>query len=376
MKKKRIFMISVFILIATLIIFFFTRVKNYMIEYDVDNFHIKESFDKELDSYHFELTNSDHHFDIVSKNKYIRKKKLIENITLFEDEETKEFCIYPKSSKVEVYPLCSKNGKLLDFNLLERDTTEFYERPKVKTETGTYKNVKSNATNGRRFLVWAHKGYYSLTGEKLMDNSKEDLSPMFLKNESYYNKLAYQMDEYVLTPDYDQEFAFDKFYVFDFKKGSLTEWKLDFEISYNSYYLGDLDGIIYIFDRKNETEYALNPKKESAEIVSKDKMGKVFLTDWKEVSTTKLLSTEYSFEKKQNYTYSIKDDQLVLQFNGSNDYITVSNKKPDKIVSQKDDRIYYLIKDELYEYSLKYGEIHLLTYSEWAFNSLNSIYIY
>ncbi len=376
MKKKQIFMIFAIILIVALIIFFFTRVKNYTTEYDIDDFHIKESFDKELGSYHLELTNGERHFDIVSKNKYVRKKKLIENIALYENEETNEFCIYPKSSKVEIYPLCSKNGKLTDIALLESDTTEFYERPEVKTETGAYKNVKSNATNGRKFLVWAHKGYYSLTGEKLMDNSKEDLSPIFLKNESYYNKLAYQSDEYVLTPDYDREFAFDKFYVFNFKKGSLTEWKLDFEISYNSYYLGDIDGIIYMFDRKNEIEYALNPKKKRVEIVSKDKMGKVFLNDWKEVSTTKLSNTEYSFEKKENYIYSIKDNKLVLQFNGTNDYITVSNKKPDKIVSQKDDRIYYLIKDELYEYSLKYGEVHLLTYSEWTFNSLNSIYIY
>ena len=376
MKIKKLPITLFLILIITITIFYFTRVKNYSIEYVVNGFNVKETFDKESSTYGFIITEKDQQYDFLISTKHIRTKKLLNEIAIYEDEDTAERCIYPKSSKIEIYPLCKKDDKYMDLSLLESDLSNFYVRPEIETENGSYKNIKVNTTNGLKFLVWAHKGYYSITKEKLLDNSKKDLSPMFLSNESYYNKLSYQLNEYVLTPDYDQEYSFDKFYIFNFKKGSLTEWKLDREISYNSYYLGDMDGLIYMFDRKSETEYAINPKKKTIEIVSKDKVGKVYLQDWKEVSTTKLSNTEYLFDKKQNYTYSVEDDRLTLKLSNSSEYITITTHKPDKIISQKDDKLYYLIEDRLYEYSLKYGEVLLLTYSEWAFNSLNSIYIY
>ncbi len=376
MKIKKLPITLFLILIITITIFYFTRVKNYSIEYVVNGFNVKETFDKESSTYGFIITEKDQQYDFLISTKHIRTKKLLNEIAIYEDEDTAERCIYPKSSKIEIYPLCKKDDKYMDLSLLESDLSSFYVRPEIETENGSYKNIKVNTTNGLKFLVWAHKGYYSITKEKLLDNSKKDLSPMFLSNESYYNKLSYQLNEYVLTPDYDQEYSFDKFYIFNFKKGSLTEWKLDREISYNSYYLGDMDGLIYMFDRKSETEYAINPKKKTIEIVSKDKVGKVYLQDWKEVSTTKLSNTEYLFDKKQNYTYSVEDDILTLKLSNSSEYITITTHKPDKIISQKDDKLYYLIEDRLYEYSLKYGEVLLLTYSEWAFNSLNSIYIY
>lgn len=378
-KKKKILltMVLVFIIILAMILtFFLTREKNYSIEYTVDNFKITESYDRELKRYHFKMEKDDESYETISTHKYVGKKNLIERIDVFEEEEEKEHCIYPHSAKLELYPQCSKDDQKIDIALLESDNSDFYERPKVKRQQSTYKNISLNATNGLKFLIWAHKGYISLSGEKAKGDTYGDSGPTFLQNESYYNKLSYQLDEYVLTPNYDQEYSFDTLFIFNFKKGSLTEWKLDFEISYNSYYLGDYEGKIYLFDRKNEVEYALNPKKKKMEIVTKDKMGKVYLEDWKDVSVTKLSSKEYTFEKKENYIYKIQDDKLVLQYYGSKEKIVVSKQPISSIVAQRGEKVYYLVKDKLYEYSPKYGEVLLLTYSEWAFNSLNAIYIY
>lgn len=378
MKKKYKILLTIIVLIILLpiIFFFMTRPKNYTKEYERKEYKIKETYSKELQVYQFTIEKDDLKFETVSLNKYLNKKELIDSVEYFENEDKKEYCVLPKSAKLDFTPLCMKDSALVDISLLESETDEFYTRPSVDTEKGTYKNIESNSTRNLKFLVWAQKGYYSLDKDKFTKPEKKDLSPMFLEKESYYNKLAYQVDEFIITPNYDQEYSFDTLFVFNFKKGSLATWKLEEEISYNSYYLGDIDGLVYLFDRKNEKEYSIDPKRRKIEIVTKDGNGQVYLDEWKEISTTKLAATDYHFEKKQAFIYYRSENGLSLKYYGSKESVLISKKKIDKILSIKGDRVYYLVKDKLYEYTPQYGEIHLLTYSEWAFNNMNSVFIY
>ena len=131
-----------------------------------------------------------------------------------------------------------------------------------------------------------------------------------------------------------------------------------------------------MFDRKNGVEYSIDPKKKIVEKITEDGIGKAYLDGWKEVSITKLSSNDYFFSKKQVFNYSLDEKGLILKYANSKIPILVSMKKPDKIVSQKNDEIYYLVGDKLYMYSLKSGEILLLSFSEWEFNNMNSVFIY
>lgn len=379
-KKKLILLFLSLVLIGGLLIFlvlFLNRPKNYTIEYNLDGFDIKESYDVELGYYHFIVLKDNKKFESAIINKWIGKKNLIDAISLYENGEENEVCILLKSRKLKFYPVCSKDESLIDLGLLKSDVEDFFTRDEIELEDRTYKNISIKTFNEKKFLVWAHKGYYGISSEKFMkSNSKDNVNIEFLKNESYYNKLAYHMNEFVITPNYDEEHSFKTFYIFNFLSGSLTKWDLDIEISYNSYYLGDYNNKIYMFDRKNGVEYSIDPKKKIVEKITEDGIGKAYLDGWKEVSITKLSSNDYFFSKKQVFNYSLDEKGLILKYANSKIPILVSMKKPDKIVSQKNDEIYYLVGDKLYMYSLKSGEILLLSFSEWEFNNMNSVFIY
>lgn len=367
MKKRKVIIFLILLIVAIVIVVFCRSPKSYEVEYSISDYEIVETYEKDESYYGFSLKVDGKTFDFAVKDDYLHRKKLIQRIDVASEEN--ETCVLLKSDYIDLYPLCVDDEGFVDMALLEHIDESFFSRERSKVLNEKYWNIDVNVLNGNSYLIWASKGYYYIN-----ENISKEL--MFLENDSYYNNLAIQVGRYVLTPDYDQDYAFSKMYIIDMETGKYSTWDLEYEISYNSYYLGVKDSKAYIVDVKNKVEYSLNPKKKKIEVVSKDGYGKVWSNGWNSVSLVKLASGDYEFEGDEIYNYSNLDGKLNLKYINSKNYIRVSDASITKIVSQEYDKVYYLSKSSLYEYSLKYGEVLLLEYSEWNFNNINSVYIY
>lgn len=370
MKLKKVFVFIVEILVAVLIFFLISKLfmRGYKVDYKVNDLFVKEEYVYKDKYYKFTINYKEKDYIIVKESERIRNKKLIDNILIYEEPNLSEQCILLESKKFENYPVCYKDDNLVDFSYIEGDTSRFYKRDNVRILKKEYKNIKVNTILDKNVLVWANKGYYFI-------NETEEKEIMFLNKEFYYNNLAYKVGEFLITPDYDQEYTFDKFYIINMKNGKIDTWELEYKISYNSYYLGNKEGIIYMFDRKEKCEYAINPEKKKIEIVSNNNEGQVWFYEWEDVSLTKLASSDYHFEFDTAFKYNGTKDGLVLNLENDKDTL-LSNKKIDIIVETKGEEVFYLSGKKLYMYSLKYGEVELLENREWEFNNKNSVYIY
>lgn len=366
-KRKRRIVAGLFIAIIIVSIYLYFRPKNYEKDYPVGDVTVSEKYDKKRKLYQFKTFLNDKEYTLILEGKYTVKRKLISEATVLDVEE--ESCVYFKSDSFDTYPICYKGDERVDYDLISSKDDSYFTREVATRKKDSFKNITLYQDDERNYLIWNHKGYYYLNA-----STKEEFN--FLEQESYYNKLSIRVGEYVITPNYDEEYVFKSFYLFDMKKGQMKKWDIKEEISLNSYYLGEKDGIAYLVDRKNKKEYAINPKRRKIEIIDKDGMGRIWDDEWEEVSMTKLINSDFIFEHKGNFTYYIEENKLFMQNSSNKDIVMVSDRDISKLVDIEGDRVYYLVGAELYVYSPRDGEQKLLEYSEFNFNDINSVFIY
>lgn len=369
MKKKKVILGVLFLLVLIIVVVLIGRPRDYTVRYKRDGFEIEERYDKELDVYTFSVSINDKEFNFLANKKRVKGKKLITGVNVLSTQEEDKFCVLLASSKVESYPVCYSDDEYLDYDLFDEKSDDFYSRKTLESKDDEFNGITFKIKKEQNLFIWNYKGYYQIS-----DAKKEEIK--FLERDAYQNNLAYSDGKYILTPNYDQDYSFNKVYLIDMKTGKVIDWELDKEISYNSYFLGDRDGMIYLVDRKNKAEYTLNPKKRKIERVDNAGMGKIWDAKWAEVSMTKLINEDYIFEEENAYKYFLEDGNLMLGFDNSMETEHLSNKNVDKIITIKDDTVFYLVGDTVYSYSLERGENVLLKYGELKFNNLNSVFIY
>ena len=111
------------------------------------------------------------------------------------------------------------------------------------------------------------------------------------------------------------------------------------------------------------------------------KKKKINETDFKIVKNNKLVDSTYkeivnnniTFMKSNIISYVLIDKKLYMNIEGVK--VRLSDKDITKIIKNDNDTIYYLVNDELYMYNNTVGEVLLLSYFEWNFNTINQIFI-
>ena len=361
---KKIYLLIILILltfICFLIILF--KPRNYTIEYKVNDLLVKENYIKK-EGYYIYINYKDTNYPIYINQEYNRKRKLVQNIIL--NELDKEICLNVTISN-NSYNICSEDNTIKPLDAMSDDyKLKFNTNKKILKEIDNYKNIKIY-NNDLNYFIWNYKGFY------LINNKYNTLN--IFKKDNYQNILTYQTEDYLLFPNYDSDYYFTKYYIYDIKKDNLKEIDFDFEISYDSYYLGHISNEIYLIDKKNQVEYLINLKRNSVDIISKDNTAKYYNgSKLEDTSLTKLINNETKFQINSIYNYSLKDDKLYLNIK---DYqILVTDKKVKKIVHINKDTVYYLSNDELYSYKYLDNNKLLLKYNEWLFNYNNHIFIF
>jgi hypothetical protein len=219
-------------------------------------------------------------------------------------------------------------------------------------------------------LVWSYKGF-----NYIKDGTSKKIN--IFKDDIYEIPLATKINNYIFVPNYEQKYNFNKAYIINLETHEVIDWKLKYEISFDSYILGTNDRSIYLIDRKNKKEYELVPEKQKMRVIAKKtQQGTLFKNGsmYKE-SMSKLITKDYSFTYNNLYNFITIDNILYLSYLDSPIKIKLSDQEITTIVHASKDNVYYLIKDTLYRYNLKYGETKIMKYSEWNINYKNLIFI-
>ena len=361
MKTNYKLKIFIILLIAffSIFLYFFFKPYDYTQNYNVLGYKVEEKYNKKDKEYIFNLTKDNITYPFIINSKYIRERNLIDKILINENDN--EICILPVSDQIKFYPVCSDGLELYSYNLSQKDN-EFYKLNKVKETNDNYNKIDIKYLNDQKYLIYNYKGYY------LISNKNKKEIKLFSKD-NYNINLVYKLDKYLLVADYNSDYYFNKFYLINSDNGKVTEIKMEYDISFDSIFLGDYKNKIYLLDKKEQKEYLINIKKE-----------KVLETDFQILENNKLVKTTYNkivnnnlnFLTDINKYYVIEDNTLYKVI--ENNKVKVTSKSVDKIIDYIDNTIYYLSSFNLYMYNEEVGEVLLLSNYEWNFNN-NGVYV-
>ena len=363
--KKLYFMLTIILLLIGTFIITTNIPKNYKINYKVNNIEVEEEYQKNTKDYHFLLKYKNTEYPFVVSKKYQKQRKILEKIKVIEDD--KDTCLIITLDK-QTQTLCSDKNGLKDYNLIN---SELYENNfKSQTESKiikTYNKIDIYDLNSN-YLIWNYKGYININ-----KNNQEVLD--IFKNENYSTQNTYQTNKYLIIPDYDSKYYFNKIYIFDTEKQLLNDINFDYEISYDLLYLGEVKNKLYFIDKKNKNEYALNLKKfELKKIKLKNEKIEIYQNeDWATKSLKDVINKNITFTYYSSFNYKLIDNYLYKIIDNHN--IKVSNQKITSIISSNGNNVYYLVGTKLYRYNGK-NEKLLLEYKEWKFNYINQIFIF
>ena len=367
-KRRRIALVMIITLLL-LSMYMVFRVKNYAKNYIRNDFKIKEEFNKDFKTYSFTLEKEELKWHFVIEENYKRKKKLIEEIEYIEDADTK--CVIPKSDSLSFYPQCLENNKLIDFHLisdeLKAKMDEKYFKSTTK-ETQDYEKITLKNLDENTYYIWNYKGFY-----KINSKSKEKIN-LFEKDIYNVSNIVIVKD-YLLIPDYNASYYFNKFYMINMKDGKVNEWEFKDSIYFDGYYLGSHNNSLFYIDKKMKIEWELLPKKKKMRKVgTENKEGKIWQnSDWEKISINKIINDSLKFSKEQPIHYEIKEGLIIHYQNGLEKRISKKNVK--EIVATMKNKVYYLVEDSLYYYTEEEGEVEVMSYFEWNFNYKNMIFI-
>ena len=276
-------------------------------------------------------------------------------------ETNDSICILPISNVLAFYPVCKVDNELYAYNLYKDNN--YFALKEVDTKKDKYNNIDINYLNNNKYLIYNYKGY------NLIDNINKKEIKLFNKD-NYTINLVYKINNYLLVADYNNEFYFDKFYLINSNNAKVIEIKSEFNISFESIFLGDYKNKVYLLDQKEKKEYLIDIKKEKVKEIDLQ-----IIINGKSKKTTynKIVNNNLNFIKNNNKYYILEDNILYKKID--NIKIKITNRKVDKIIDYIDKTIYYLSGSELYMYNEYYGEVLLLSNFEWNFNSDNIIYI-
>lgn len=365
-NKKKIRLLLV-IFVIFFLFYLILHKKSYEIKYSKSNFEITEKYDKKNKLYSFKFKGENKEFFVKIENKYIRKKKLINEIQIKKDDNT--LCIIPKSKKLNMYPLCYQNDQLISYHQIKNKEliSDSYFK-KIKNKKSTFKKIKINNLNDNKYYIWNYKGFYVIDGE---NNTEINL----FDKDIYNIPLATSTNKYLFIPDYNSNYNFNKGYIINSKNNKIKELETKEDISFESYILGNIKNKIYLMDKKNKKEYEINSKRIAINEISKKNKGKIYEKDeWKEISINKLSSKETNFSIYKPYDYQIIDKKLYLC--EENFKTLISDLEVKEIIKIDKDTVYYLVDNKLYYYNPQDGEVLVMTYFEWNFNYKNMIFIF
>ena len=366
---KKIIIIILIIFLIYIISFIFKT--NHEVEYKINvnkkTANIKEIYKNKR--YHFKVKYKKNTYFFSIPDNYNKSKKILTKFKYFKKDDAS--CITP--SLKESGTICIKNNELVSYNFVslseEKEFTTLGQLKIYEVPSDTY------------IYIWKYNGVYSV-------NNKESKKLDMFKNDTYVNTLGTSIGKYYIIPNYDEDYDYNTFYIYNMTNNKYKTIKLKEPISKDSYILGEVKDKLYIFDKDELKEYEINPKNKKVKIVGdKDKNGLYYdgsfieknIYDFKDELK---FSEKYDVSIKADLIY--KDNDIYYYYKNNTLYMYDSIfKKSIKIydgsinnIKVFDNIIYFVSDNTLYSYSFNTSLVKVLTYEELSFNNTNRISIY
>ena len=384
MKKK--YKVIICLLIIILVIIFLKRDRNYEINYKINDYDVYEKYLKKEQTTYIKVLENRRVYEFVFSKKI--SKKGVNKIDFYQQD--KIYCLNIQVKDTKTTPICYQNNEATSINNINnKKIKEHYKITDSKeSKIDKIDNISVYDYDNYSYFIWDYQNfkYFSNKRQENFDKQVASVDRMsdeerqeiinITQNDVYNLNLVYKFDKYLLIAD-QTNYDFNTIIVINMKTLKKDVWNLDYQISQDSYFLGDLDKSVYLLDKKSKVEYELVPSHKKMRIVGTANKTAVFYNNnLEEINIQKLVSKEKKFIKEKVYNYKIVDKKLYLSYINSDNMINIDQNENIKIVDQIDETVFYLIDDKLYSFNSKNLKKLLMQNYEWNFNSDNIFYIY
>ena len=352
--KKYIRLLSVFIILIGIYVYFQSKAVNYTYEYSVDDYSIKEKYDKKNDYYSFTLDKDEYTFYFAIKHSYDSKRKHVNKVNTTNNEDSVCVSIETKIGNSET--ICKRNDSYENLSYKEDmkyEVLDNFEDIKVYDKSHDY-------------YEWNGYGLTNILTKK---------EYKVLDKESYNNSLSYIYDKYIIFANYDEKNEFKKFYIFDTKAKKYNTLKLKSAISFDSYFQGVYKDKVYLFDRNKSVQYSIDLKKRSISKTS-DSEGALYFDG--EITHKPLNTFKYNnlyFTNTNIVNFFLEDNTLYYSYLGSDIKVKMLTNVQE-ILSVNDTKVIYLSDGIVYEDGVNTSMKMIVESMEWQFHYSSIIYVF
>lgn len=342
-------------------------ISDYQIKYKIDSYNVIETY--ENNKYTFELKEENYFIISFIENKTL-SKKLIKKI---DKKESNEYiCYNVVFINDKNYLTCFKEKESISYYLIEDEEIKNYinkldlEIYKEEIENSDFK-FYNNLDKEEYIALWNYKGFYIMNGE--------EISEVELFNTTKYdNSLCYQMNHYLILPNYDKIHEFKEFKILNLMNEDIKTIKTKYTIDFDSYIVGTYKNKVYLYDNKYSNLYEINYKKENIELVGSEKLGYFkYENNKKKNSSVKEYKNKVKYQSEEKYSYEISD--ALYKVYNKNYKVKIFNSNELKIIKEFKNTLYFIYQDNLYKYSDN-KIVKIFHNFEMNFNSENIIFIY
>lgn len=415
---KRIFGFFIFFVILYLtyqfvvMLFIEKHQTTYQLEENDKVFSIQENYtvDNKKHDYYFEIKVDDHEFAFHNMSNLNKKKQVIEKIEYFESGDW--FCIYPilttgkTNNQTEI--VCNRNQQLYTYTYLNQQDNKVVNLFVKKLQNLEYKNDSWNTNNKKEefgnltvypdnikenyyITIWNYRGLTII-------NQDNKLSYPLLRQDQYENTHGRLIRKYYCIPNYDQPYDFTEWKVLDILSLDEDVITMKGEISFDSYINGIVKNELYIFDKSNKKQYAINPTTLGVREVGNIEIDGQYYQDnkWETRNIYEFLDQEVIFDEKQEidaiskkygkveikksnniYYFKTEDGKVYMTFADHFDKSVLLFENKDilewKIV---DNVIYFLSDTTIYQYDESTGLKPIILNNEFKYNYKNIFDVY
>ena len=410
MKKLFMMLVVLFLLYLGLQLLFFwsSKEQNNTYQIEVNNmvFDIVEKADfTSIDNYSYNISIEDLVFDFQIFYDYNKMPKVLNDIKYFNND--KNTCILPIFEKDLILTdvICLDNDKLVYYqnikgdnkelddyvlNLVEYDQSQFIQS-KTTSKIANIDVYKDNLIKDHYIGITNYRGLYDIS-----DNFDSDVHNIRLYEEDIYEqKLGIFVDSYYISVDYNKDYEFNEFNIFDLVSLDTSTIVSDNAISFDSYIQGVVDGKVYLYDKDNKIQYEINVYEKSVVKYSSDDINYYNNGKWTTMSVSQA-NDEVKFIN-EDVTYKNNKYERIDQYQGyyyvyeknGNKYdvykMNVDNEDNllylfstdmiDKVV-YVDGYVYYINGDKVEVYHNSFGTKTLIKYRELEFNKNHLFNVY
>lgn len=384
---------------------------SYIVKVDDKEFAIKEEFRKKekIHDYYFEIDIDKHHFAFHNSSNLNKQKQVIKNIEYFDVGNI--FCIYPiieeKNGSSQNDILCDSDNQIVTYSYLKQKNNIYVEGFVQNLQKKEYSNISwdqfnklesyenltiypSNLVKDYSVLVWNYRGIDII-------NYQSKYTFKVLSMDRYENTHSHLIGKYYMFPNYDEKHDFTNWNLINVEEWDKENFTMEETVSFDSYVNGIVDGELYLIDKDNKRQIAVNPKKQTVrEVGNVDTGGTYYDGKWHSKNIYDFINQKLYFNenfsldaiekkygpvdiKKSNQEYYFKtNDGRVYQTFEKNDEEAILLFQDANIVDWKvvDNVIFYLSGSTIYQYDDYTGLKKVIESNEFKYNYENVFEVY